>query len=123
PGDVIFTREAPAGEACVVPSNFELCLGQRTVLMKVRRDRYDPRFLVHMIYAGPPLHRIKLASQGSTVGHFNMDDIAAMTVLAPPLIEQEAIVADITAETREVDHAALVATREVELLREYRTRL
>ena len=44
PGDVIFTREAPAGEACVVPNNLNLCLGQRTVLMKVDRNAYDPHF-------------------------------------------------------------------------------
>jgi type I restriction enzyme S subunit len=35
PGDVIFTREAPAGEACVVPPGVSVCLGQRTVLMQV----------------------------------------------------------------------------------------
>lgn len=33
PGDVILTREAPAGEACVVPSGLRVCL-QRTVLLK-----------------------------------------------------------------------------------------
>ena len=54
PGDVIFTREAPAGEACLVPESAKLCLGQRTVLMKVRGEEYDGQFLVHMIYAGPP---------------------------------------------------------------------
>jgi hypothetical protein len=85
PGDVIFTREAPAGEACVVPEDVKVCLGQRTVLMKLRRDKYDPEFLVHMIYAAPPRIRIQLASQGSTVRHFNMDDIGWMHVLAPPL--------------------------------------
>ena len=57
PGDVIFTREAPAGEACVVPSNLSLCLGQRTVLMKVDRNAYEPQFLVHMLYAGPTARR------------------------------------------------------------------
>ena len=122
-GDVIFTREAPAGEACVVPRGLQLCLGQRTVLMKPHRDRYDARFLVHMIYGGPPSHRIKLASQGSTVGHFNMDDIASMTVLAPPLGEQMAIVSYIEAATRSLDVVEQQASGEISLLREYRTRL
>jgi type I restriction enzyme S subunit len=27
--DVLLTREAPAGEACLVPDDFPLCLGQR----------------------------------------------------------------------------------------------
>ena len=37
-GDVIFTREAPAGEACVVPGGKRVCLGQRTVLLRTLID-------------------------------------------------------------------------------------
>lgn len=122
-GDVIFTREAPAGEACVVPAEYRVCLGQRTVLMKLRRDRYNPAYLIHMIYAGPPSHRIRIASQGSTVGHFNMDDIADMQVYVPPLREQVAIVAWISDHTKELDLAMAQAEREIDLIREYRTRL
>ncbi len=121
--DVIFTREAPAGEACLVPPDVNVCLGQRTVLMKVRRDSYDAQFLVHMIYGGPPRTRIQLASQGSTVGHFNMDDIGWMKVLAPPLEEQQAIVRFIDTETRTLADTIERAEQETDLLREYRTRL
>ena len=123
PGDVIFTREAPAGEACLVPDSAMLCLGQRTVLMKLRREEYDAQFLVHMIYSGPPRLRIQLASQGSTVGHFNMDDIGWMKVLVPPLTEQQSIVAAIARDTASLTEAAERAEREIHLLREYRTRL
>lgn len=123
PGDVIFTREAPAGEACVVPDGRSLCLGQRTVLMKVRRNDYDPHFLVHMIYGGPPRERIRLASQGSTVGHFNMDDIGWMHVLRPPLAEQREIVRLIGQQTASINDAVIRAESEISLLREFRTRL
>ena len=34
PGDILFTREAPSGEACLVPSGVRLCLGQRMVLLR-----------------------------------------------------------------------------------------
>jgi type I restriction enzyme S subunit len=122
-GDVVFTREAPAGEACVVPGGLHLCLGQRTVLMKLDRRRYHPQFLVVMIYGGPPAHRIKIASQGSTVGHFNMDDIASLTVLAPPLDEQEAIIDYIDSATQSLDVVSDQAENEIALLQEYRTRL
>jgi type I restriction enzyme S subunit len=122
-GDVVFTREAPAGEACIVPADMKLCLGQRTVLMKVNQKIYDSEFLIHMIYAGPPRVRIRLASQGSTVGHFNMDDIGSLYVLAPPLHEQREIVASIEAATRSTVLIAEAAEREISLLREYRTRL
>ena len=123
PGDVIFTREAPAGEACVVPGNLSLCLGQRTVLMKVDRSVYDPRFLVHMLYAGPPHDEIELASRGSTVPHFNVEDIGALPVLTPPVPEQTAIVRYVDHETAVIDAAITRARRQVELIEEYRTRL
>ncbi len=122
-GDVIFTREAPAGEACVVPGDSQVCLGQRTVLMKVLKDLYSAHFLVHMIYAGPPKDRIRIASQGSTVGHFNMDDIGWMHVLKPPISEQLAILQHIEHRTSGSEQAINCAQREIELLREYRTRL
>ncbi len=121
--DVIFTREAPAGEACLVPPEHRVCLGQRTVLMKLNRDRYEARFLVHMIYGGPPADRIRLASRGSTVGHFNMDDIADLRVLVPPLSEQKAIVAAIADQAKPLEDAIDRAESEISLLREYRTRL
>jgi type I restriction enzyme S subunit len=76
-----------------------------------------------MIYGGPPADRIKLASQGSTVGHFNMDDIASMTVLAPPIGEQSAIVDFLAKATRSMEFSRQRAEREVDLLREYRMKL
>jgi type I restriction enzyme S subunit len=122
-GDVIFTREAPAGEACIIPEGAKVCLGQRTVLMKPQREIYDSQFLVHMIYTGPPRHLIELTCQGSTVSHFNMDDIGWMKVLAPPLSEQIEIVAKVTELTEAPSLAIEKTEREIDLLREYRTRL
>ena len=123
PGDVIFTREAPAGEACVVPSNLSLCLGQRTVLMRVDRSAYEPQFLVHMLYAGPPRDEIELASRGSTVPHFNVEDIGVLPVLTPPVSEQTAIVEYLDKATADIDTAIARARRQIELMEEYRTRL
>jgi len=123
PGDVLFTREAPVGEACVVPQNVQLCLGQRTVLMKVDAARYDPQFLVHMIYCGPPRQRILVATQGSTVGHFNMDDIASMPILAPPVDEQREIIRALDSRLATIDAVRQRAQREIALIREYGERL
>ena len=91
--------------------------------MKLRRNQYDGQFLVHMIYSGPPRLRIQLASQGSTVGHFNMDDIGWMKVLVPPPTEQLLIVEAISIDTEELSAAIEKAESEISLLHEYRTRL
>ena len=91
--------------------------------MKPQKDEYDSHFLVHMIYAGPPRDRVRLASQGSTVGHFNMDDIGWMQVLKPPFSEQLRLVKAISDQTRVLELAVTRAESEISLLREYRTRL
>lgn len=123
PGDVVFTREAPVGEAAVITDGRAVALGQRTVLMKLRRDVMDPHFLVYQIYGGLPRKRISLATQGSTVGHFNMDDIGWMRVAVPPLDQQRVLVAAIDAATSSANGVMARLQAEIELLQEFRTRL
>ena len=64
-----------------------------------------------------------MLSQGSTVGHFNMDDIGSMRVVKPPFEEQLRLVEALGDQTRELDMAIAGTEREVRLLDEYRTRL
>ena len=123
PGDILFTREAPAGEACLVPSGINLCMGQRVVLLRVDAKKYDPNFALLMIYGGPPAEYVRMQSQGSTVPHFNMSDIAAMIVYVPPLEEQAEIVGQVHEHTRKLDQTIERALSEINLIREYRTRL
>jgi type I restriction enzyme S subunit len=122
-GDVIFTREAPAGEACEVPEGMKFCLGQRTVLMKTNKQRLNSQFLIHSIYAGSARTAITLATQGSTVGHFNMSDIGILPILLPPKSEQDQIINGIEAQTVGLVAATARLQAEIDLLREYRTRL
>lgn len=91
PGDILFTREAPAGEACVLPERVKAAIGQRMVLFKVDPKRLDPHFAVHSIYSGAAKAFIEVLSVGSTVAHFNMSDIGNIPLLLPPLQEQQAI--------------------------------
>ena len=90
PGDVLFTREAPAGEACIVPVDTSLCIGQRVVLLKLSQQRANPMFIVHSIYGGLAKDYIQNLSQGTTVAHFNMADIRNIPFRVPDLVVQEA---------------------------------
>ena len=37
-GDIVFTREAPMGEVCMIPVGLKCCLGQRQVLLRPKND-------------------------------------------------------------------------------------
>jgi type I restriction enzyme S subunit len=121
PGDILFTREAPAGEACIVPNAPPLCLGQRVVLFRTNRNKADSGFLVYSICEGLARRFIDIKSQGSTVPHFNMSDIGIIPILAPPdLSNQRAIVAFLDVETGKIDRLMGVRRRQIEVLREQR---
>lgn len=122
-GDVFFTREAPAGEACLVPKRNDLCMGQRMMYFRPDPDLLDSRFLLLNIYG--PLARtyVELATNGSTVGHLRLGQVYALPILWCPLEEQRAIVKYVEEATQEIDRAREVAQREIALLHEYRTRL
>jgi type I restriction enzyme S subunit len=123
PGDILFTREAPAGEACLVPETPVLCLGQRMVLFKVNRTVLDGRFAVYALYGGLADEFVQLLSQGSTVAHFNMADIGNIPLVAPPLLEQIAISDYIDTAARQLDLLLAGVGEGIDRLKEFRTAL
>ena len=60
---------------------------------------------------------------GSTFRRINVSQIRALVILVPPLSEQQQIVRQIDSEIRNIDAVVGRSTREIELLREFRTRL
>ncbi|HEX3048469.1 MAG TPA: restriction endonuclease subunit S [Bacillota bacterium] len=122
-GDIVFTREAPVGEACILPEGINACLGQRTVLLRTKGELYNPEFLLYMLYGGPPKHIVQLTSKGSTVGHFNVQDIGNLILFKPPIQEQLEILKHIKTETKCLNLIIFRTEREIALMQEYRTRL
>lgn len=118
PGDVIFTREAPAGEACVVPPSPPLCLGQRTVLLRPRADMILGPWLVHSIYAGAARHFIDVLSRSTTVAHVNMSDIPDIPVVVPSVTEQAHTLAALDRELEPVTRLSAACAAQTSLLQE-----
>jgi type I restriction enzyme, S subunit len=75
PGDLIFAREAPAGNVGVIPSNEKVCLGQRTVLIRPFARLLNPHFLALALLQPGMQRRLLDKSRGATVEHVNMKDI------------------------------------------------
>ena len=116
PGDVMFTREAPAGEACVVPADTPLCIGQRMVLLRVNRTVVCGEWVVHSIYSGPAQRFIVDLSHTTTVAHINMSDIPDIPVALPDLDEQQAILSHIQSEVRRQENIVSKLRKQITLL-------
>ncbi|ELA9722044.1 restriction endonuclease subunit S [Vibrio parahaemolyticus] len=90
-GDVLFTREAPAGESCLVPKDKKVCMGQRMVMLRPKKDVTDPVFLSLILNTERTKADISRLSIGSTVSRINIADIKKLKVSSPPLPEQRKI--------------------------------
>jgi len=122
-GDVFFTREAPVGETCHVPDLANLCMGQWMMYFRPNTAVLDADFLLNSIY-GPVVRRyIEIEANGSTVGHLRLGQVSALPLLWCSINEQKAIVAHIATASAPLKVATARPEREIELLREYRTRL
>jgi type I restriction enzyme S subunit len=122
-GDVFFTREAPAGEACLVPDIKNLCMGQRMMYFRPKPKLLDACFLLYNIYGPVVRTYIEHVSNGSTVGHLRLGQVSSLPLLWCPLEEQKTIVSHIDEASAPLNKIIKRTEREISLLREYRTRL
>ena len=92
-GDLILAREAPAGNVAVVPEGTKVCLGQRTVLIRPRKDTLESEYLAQLLLRRNSQRRLLAHSRGATVQHINLKDIRAFKITAiPSLAEQRTVV-------------------------------
>ena len=108
-GDIFFTREAPVGDACLVPNADNLCMGQRVMFFRPE-DNSDARYIMYSIYG--PLVREYIASKnsGSTVGHLKLGQVACIPIFYCPPLEQKEIADYLDAKCAEI--AGLIAKKE-----------
>ncbi len=79
-GDLILAREAPAGNIAIIPENIDVCLGQRTVLLRPKKDKFIPKYLAYLILSKDVQTQLLSHSVGATVEHINMKDIRAFKI-------------------------------------------
>jgi type I restriction enzyme S subunit len=96
--DIILAREAPLGNAAIIPPNLEVCLGQRTVLIRPNKSKVDPHYLVYLLLGDKIQGQFRGLGAGATVPHLNMKDIRELPLpVLPPLSVQQQIGAILSA--------------------------
>ena len=91
PGDVIFTREAPIGEAFKIPEGERLCLGQRTIQLRPENGTLDSDFLLELLYSEKMQSWFQRVAVGSTTKHMRVGDVEGMKIPVPSISEQRRI--------------------------------
>lgn len=81
--DLIFAREAPAGNVAIIKNGQKLCLGQRTVLIRPDKEKVNPDFLTYFLLAPLQQHALLKTANGSTASHVNMKTIRGLKIDLP----------------------------------------
>ena len=73
--DLILAREAPVGNVAIIPKNLQVCLGQRTVLIRPNISKVKPYYLLYLMLSDEIQNKLLSLSNGATVHHLNLKDI------------------------------------------------
>lgn len=120
-GDLIYCRNASVGACALVDTDIDFAMGQDVCL--IRSPSQNQRFLNYVLHSPFMAHQLELLLVGSTFKRINVSEIKALAVVVPPRHEQDAICGSLDADLAAFDTALSQMHREIELLREHRTRL
>ena len=93
--DIVLAREAPVGEVGYVPKGERVCLGQRTVLIRINNKVAYPRYILYLLCAAPMRDKMASLAAGSVVPHLNMEDIRVLPLSELPSFEEQKAIGDI----------------------------
>ncbi len=94
--DILYSREGGIfGIACLVPSDLELCMGQRMMLLRANRQCYEPELLMWAMNSPQIFRQASKKVTGTASPHVNVCDIKEFSLPIPPLEEQREILSKI----------------------------
>ena len=120
--DVLFGKLRPYLAKVVRPDRAGICVGEFLVL-RPRDGRLSAPYLEQILRSKPIIDAIDSSTFGAKMPRADWRFIGSMGQPLPPLPEQTAIVEYLHKATADTDAAINHARREIELLKEYRTRL
>jgi type I restriction enzyme S subunit len=126
--DVLITKDSEdwrdiAAPAVVVQDFDSVLCGYHLAVLRPNPERLDGNFLFRCLTAPSINLHFSLAANGVTRYAISKDVIKSALIPLPPLTEQRTIVAAIERQVANIDQLIRSLHREIDLIREYRTRL
>ncbi len=122
PNDVLFGKLRPYLAKVTRPQISGVCVGEFLVL-RVESNEITAEFLEHKLRSNQIISLISGSTFGAKMPRADWTFIGNIKFPYPPVKEQQEIVAHIHEKSAEIDQAITRTQREIELIREYRTRL
>jgi type I restriction enzyme S subunit len=121
PGDVLFTREAPMGEAAIIPEGKKVCMGQRIMLLRSDKTNLSAKYL--LCATQTPIFK-KLSDTlavGTGVKHLRVGDVERLLIPICAYSEQleiETRLDECLSEVDQLDQTISTALQQAEALRQ-----
>ena len=122
-GDVLYTKGGTTGIARAVDLDFQFQVWVHVAVLKLKRAKVVPRYLALVLNSPRCYEQAQLFTRGATNQDLGLGRMKSIAFGLPPVQEQEDILKTVDQDTWHPQQAIVRATREVDLLREYRTRL
>lgn len=91
-GDIILTREAPMGNACILPEGVRVCLTQRLLVLRTDEAFVEAKYVLHYINSPHFQNQVLDVCRGLTTPHIRVKDAPRIRMPLAPRREQRRIV-------------------------------
>ena len=122
-GEIIVVRSgALTADSAIIPAEYDGAVAGYDMVVTVKGAR--PEFIaLTLLSSYVQRDQLVIASMRAAQPHLNAEELGTAVLLLPPDGEQQRIVEFVRSESVPIDSAISRLEREIELLREYRTRL
>jgi len=88
-GDILYTKDGTLGVPCLVETDEEFSFFVSVALIKLLRDRVDPRFMAYALESPALLQQVEKLAAGAGLKHMVLKSIRSLEVPLPTLSEQQ----------------------------------
>lgn len=99
--DIVFTMEAPLGNAALIPDSKKYILSQRTILLQLKRERFEPSFIFQVLMSSAFQTLLSDSATGSTAQGIKRARFEQLSMLLPSEKDEQVAIAKVLSDMDE----------------------